>query len=169
MAGGMASALSHSGHAEGTTQAAVSDGTITIRDTANQQQSVDDLSRDTEHANDSISPIFDKEKEQKRLQSVQLVQDIGSQVSDIARTQGQLAGLAAQKDPDALDNARAQLLAEHKAVTDDAASQRAYDNAMQQYGTGSDIQRAIQGVTAGLTGLAAGEQCCRRSGGRRIG
>lgn len=35
-------------------------------------------------------------------------------------------------------------------------SQRAYDNAMQQYGTGSDIQRAIQGVTAGLSGLAGG-------------
>lgn len=156
MAGGMASALSHSGHAEGTTQAAVSNGTITIRDTANQQQDVADLSRDTEHANDSISPIFDKEKEQKRLQAVQLVQDIGSQASDIARTQGQLAGLAAQKDPEALDNARAQLLAEHKTVTDEMVSQQAYDNAMQQYGTGSDIQRAIQGVTAGLSGLAGG-------------
>ncbi|TNV16432.1 filamentous hemagglutinin N-terminal domain-containing protein, partial [Buttiauxella sp. B2] len=49
------------GHEEGTTQAAVADGAITIRNKENQQQDVADLSRDTEHANDSISPIFDKE------------------------------------------------------------------------------------------------------------
>lgn len=48
------------------------------------------LSHDVEHANDSISPIFDKEKEQRRLQQVQLIADIGNQVSDIVRTQGQL-------------------------------------------------------------------------------
>ncbi|WP_155483882.1 hemagglutinin repeat-containing protein, partial [Trabulsiella odontotermitis] len=62
-AGNMANTLlaggGNSGHAEGTTQAAVSDGTIIIRDKANQKQDVADLSRDTEHANGSISPIFD--------------------------------------------------------------------------------------------------------------
>jgi filamentous hemagglutinin len=59
---------------------------------------VADLSRDTEHANDSISPIFDKEKEQNRLKAVGMISDIGSQVADIARTQGDLNGLkAAQK------------------------------------------------------------------------
>lgn len=156
MTGGMVSAMSGSGHAEGMTQSAISKGTITVRDAENQQQDVAGLSRDTEHANDSISPIFDKEKEQQRLQAVQLISDIGSQVSDIVRTEGQLAALKAQKDIVALESARAQLLKEHKTVTDEAVSQRVYDNAMQQYGTGSDIQRAIQGVTAGLSGLAGG-------------
>lgn len=70
-AGNMANTLlagaGGAGHAEGTTQSAVAQGTIIVRDKANQQQNVDDLSRDTEHANDSISPIFNKEKEQKRL------------------------------------------------------------------------------------------------------
>jgi len=88
MPGGMVSAGGSSGHAEGTTQAAVANGTITVRDTANQQQDVADLSRDTAHANDSLSPIFDKEKEQKRLQAVSLISEIGSQAMDIARSSG---------------------------------------------------------------------------------
>ncbi|EOK7562620.1 contact-dependent inhibition toxin CdiA, partial [Escherichia coli] len=86
MPGGMMSAGGHSGHAEGTTQAAVAEGTITIRDRDNQKQNLANLSRDPAHANDSISPIFDKEKEQRRLQTVGLISDIGSQVADIART-----------------------------------------------------------------------------------
>ncbi|EKR8310430.1 contact-dependent inhibition toxin CdiA, partial [Escherichia coli] len=69
MPGGMMSAGGHSGHAEGTTQAAVAEGTITIRDRDNQKQNLANLSRDPAHANDSISPIFDKEKEQRRLQT----------------------------------------------------------------------------------------------------
>lgn len=81
----MISAAGNSGHAEGTTQAAVADGTITIRDKAGQKQDVANLSRDTEHANGSISPIFDKEKEQNRLKAVGLISDIGGQAADIAR------------------------------------------------------------------------------------
>ncbi|MEQ7109645.1 hemagglutinin repeat-containing protein, partial [Enterobacter cloacae] len=98
-AGNMANALlaggGNSGHAEGTTQAAVSEGTLIIRDKENQKQDVADLSRDAEHANGSISPIFDKEKEQQRLQEVQLIGEIGSQVVDIANTQGEINGLNA--------------------------------------------------------------------------
>ena len=60
------SAAGGSGHAEGSTKAAVSDGNIIIRNRDAQQQDLSGLSRDTEHANDcSISPIFDKEKEQR--------------------------------------------------------------------------------------------------------
>ncbi|EEV8855729.1 Contact-dependent inhibitor A, partial [Escherichia coli] len=43
MPGGMISAGGHSGHAEGTTQAAVAEGTITIRDRDNQKQNLADL------------------------------------------------------------------------------------------------------------------------------
>ena len=157
MPGGMIVAGGSSGHAEGTTRAAVSEGTITVRDQANQQQDVADLSRDTEHANGSISPIFDKEKEQKRLQMVGLIGEIGSQAMDIARTQGELAGRAAAKDPQALDEARQQLAREGKPVTDKAVTERAYGNAMAQYGTGSPIQRGIQAATAALSGLAGGD------------
>ncbi|HBU0448956.1 TPA: hemagglutinin, partial [Klebsiella pneumoniae] len=98
MPGGMIAAAGNSGHAEGTTQAAVADGTIIIRDKDNQKQDVANLSRDTEHANDSISPIFDKEKEQNRLKEIGMISDIGGQVADIARTQGELSALKAAQD-----------------------------------------------------------------------
>ncbi|EMV5287112.1 hypothetical protein AACL66_003844 [Escherichia coli] len=87
----MISAGGHSGHAEGTTQAAVAEGTITIRDRDNQKQNLANLSRDPAHANDSISPIFDKEKEQRRLQTVGLISDIGSQVMEQMKGELRLA------------------------------------------------------------------------------
>nr|WP_191488343.1 hypothetical protein [Pseudomonas sp. FEN] len=36
----------------------------------------------------ALSPIFDKEKEQKRLRQAQLIGEIGNQAIDIIRTQG---------------------------------------------------------------------------------
>lgn len=154
--GGMISAAGNKGHKEGTTQAAVAEGSLTIRDKANQKQDVAELSRDTEHANDSISPIFDKEKEQNRLNAVGMISDIGSQVADIARTQGDLNGLkAAQKETgvtlpaNATEKQRQDYLAKLRDT-------QAYKNVMVTYGTGSDMQRGIQAATAALQGLAGG-------------
>nr|WP_050290343.1 hypothetical protein [Yersinia kristensenii] len=62
---------------------AVIASTITIRDSDKQQQNVADLSRDTDNANGSIGPIFDKEKEQNRLKEAQLIGEIGGQAMDI--------------------------------------------------------------------------------------
>ncbi|HBI7562037.1 TPA: contact-dependent inhibition effector tRNA nuclease, partial [Escherichia coli] len=154
MPGGMISAGGHSGHAEGTTQAAVADGTITIRDRDNQKQNLANLSRDPAHANDSISPIFDKEKEQRRLQTVGLISDIGSQVADIARTQGELNALKAAKEATSETlpaNATEKQRQEYLAKLRDT---QAYRNEMAKYGTGSEIQRGIQAATAALQGLA---------------
>ncbi|MGS7190783.1 hemagglutinin repeat-containing protein [Enterobacter cloacae subsp. dissolvens] len=164
-AGNMANALlaggGNSGHAEGSTQAAVSEGTLIIRDKENQKQDVADMSRDAEHANGSISPIFDKEKEQQRLQEVQLIGEIGSQAVDIANTQGEINGL----------NAGRKELAE-KGITEPGAdasdeAKAAYQNALREtgayktttakYGTGSDLQRGIQAATAALQGLAGSD------------
>ncbi|EFT3110536.1 VENN motif pre-toxin domain-containing protein [Escherichia coli] len=156
MPGGMISAGGHSGHAEGTTQAAVADGTIIIRDRDNQKQNLANLSRDPAHANDSISPIFDKEKEQRRLQTVGLISDIGSQVADIARTQGELNALKAAKEAtgetlpaNATEKQRQEYLAKLRDT-------QAYRNEMAKYGTGSEIQRGIQAATAALQGLVGG-------------
>ncbi|MCN8549062.1 hemagglutinin repeat-containing protein, partial [Escherichia coli] len=156
MPGGMISAGGHSGYAEGTTQAAVADGTITIRDRDNQKQNLANLSRDPAHANDSISPIFDKEKEQRRLQTVGLISDIGSQVADIARTQGELNALKAAKEATSETlpaNATEKQRQEYLAKLRDT---QAYRNEMAKYGTGSEIQRGIQAATAALQGLAGG-------------
>uniref|UniRef100_UPI0030F40E3C DNA/RNA non-specific endonuclease n=1 Tax=Escherichia coli TaxID=562 RepID=UPI0030F40E3C len=105
---------------------------------------------------DSISPIFDKEKEQRRLQTVGLISDIGSQVADIARTQGELNALKAAKE--AIDetlpaNATEKQRQEYLAKLRDT---QAYRDEMAKYGTGSEIQRGIQAATAALQGLAGG-------------
>lgn len=157
MSGGMLSVANNSGHAEGTTKAGVSEGTLIIRNEDKQQQDTAQLNRDTVHANDgSISPIFNKEKEQSRLKQAQLIGEIGGQAMDVIRTQGEIAGLKAQKDPAALAQARVELESNAKGqpVSDAAVMKQAYDNAMREYGTGSDLQKAAQAVTGALTALA---------------
>ncbi|WP_145546457.1 hemagglutinin repeat-containing protein [Yersinia intermedia] len=151
------SGLGNDGHADGTTQSAVSDGTITIRDTDKQQQNVDDLSRDTDNANGSIGPIFDKEKEQNRLKEAQLIGEIGGQVSDIVRTQGKIAEEKALKDPEAIQAAK-ETLAKKGILTptEEQLTNQIRSTAMAPYGTGSALQQGIQAATAAIQGLAGG-------------
>ncbi|EOV9631817.1 hemagglutinin repeat-containing protein [Cronobacter dublinensis] len=171
--------LGSSGHAEGTTQAAVSEGTITIRDKANQQQNLADLSRDTAHANDSISPIFNKEKEQNRLQAAQLISDIGLQASDIVKTQGaieaaqkansQMASATQAQKNKALEELKAQN--PKKQYSDKEINQQVWQNFFNNaqknsdYGTGGKYQRAVQAVTAAVQGLAGGNVQAALAGG----
>ncbi len=155
LTGGIISAAGNSGHAEGTTQAAVAAGNITIRDRVNQAQDVAGLSRDTDNANGSIGQIFDKEKEQKRLQTAQLISDIGGQAADIARTQGELNALKAAKEKVGELKANA-TDEERKAYQESLRNSSAYQDEMKKYGTGSDIQRGIQAATAAIQGLAGG-------------
>ncbi|EXU75337.1 VENN motif pre-toxin domain-containing protein, partial [Erwinia mallotivora] len=164
-AGNMANTLlagaGGSGHAEGTTQSAVSAGTIVVRDGASQQQDVTTLSRDAAGANDSISPIFNKEKEQQRLQMAQLIGEVGAQAGDIARTEGQIratnagkAELAAKGIKEPGENATKEDWANYnKALTETSG----YKTAQQQWGTGSAIQQGIQAATAAVQGLAGGD------------
>ncbi|EKN6369475.1 adhesin [Yersinia enterocolitica] len=156
--GGIApTGMSNDVHAKGTTQAAVSDGHITIPDTDKQQQNVTDLSRDVEHANNALSPIFDKEKEQNRLRKINLIGDIGNQVADIARTQGKIAEEKALKDPKAIQAAK-EALAENGNLTptNKQLVEQIRNTASASYGTGSDLQRAIQAATAITQGLTGG-------------
>ncbi|HDQ6897234.1 TPA: hemagglutinin repeat-containing protein, partial [Escherichia coli O174:H8] len=170
-AGNMANNLlvgaNHEGHADSTTQSAVSAGNITIRDTKSQKQDVADLNRDAAHANQTLSPIFDREKEQQRLQMAQLTGEIGNQVADIARTEGQIAGEKAKRDPAALNQARAELEAAGKPFTEQDVAQRAYNNGMAAsgFGTGGKYQQAIQAATAAVQGLAGGNLRAALAGG----
>ncbi len=141
--------------ADGSSHAAISNGTITVRDKENQQQDIAGLSRDTAGANGSISPVFDKEKEQSRLQEVQLIGELGGQAADIVRTQGELNGLSVAKKV-------------HPEMSAEALKNTpAYRAEMSKYGTGSDLQRGIQAATAALQGLSGGDmagalagRCC---------
>ncbi|MGC0809679.1 VENN motif pre-toxin domain-containing protein [Pantoea agglomerans] len=156
MANGMLAGLNDSGSADSTTKSAVSEGTIVIRDKEKQKQDVAGLSRDVANANPGLDVIFDKEKEQNRLKAAQLIGEIGAQAGDIARKQGQIAGMKAQQDPAALQAAREQLAASGKPYTEADISQRAYDNAMKPFGTGSSLQQGISAVTAAVQGLSGG-------------
>ncbi|MEQ9908091.1 VENN motif pre-toxin domain-containing protein [Pectobacterium odoriferum] len=123
-------------------------------------QDITTLSRDVEHANNALSPIFNKEKEQKRLKQAQLIGEIGAQVMDIVRTEGELkAQKAAEAKGDAKVNrpqdcdSAQEWEAYKKALTESPT----YKAEMQKYGTGSDFQRAAQAATAAIQALAGGD------------
>ncbi|WP_230587101.1 VENN motif pre-toxin domain-containing protein, partial [Pectobacterium atrosepticum] len=167
------------GNAASTTRAAVSNGQLVIRDEASQRQDVAQLSNDVEHANQTLSPIFDKEKEQKRLQQMQVIAEISSQVIDIAGTHGAIiATKAAKEEADAkatgLSDADRKMARDAFAKGDkpnlnptDAEIQKyvyqtTYDKAYTQalnssgFGTGGAIRQGIMAVSAAVQGLAGG-------------
>ncbi|WP_261371693.1 hemagglutinin repeat-containing protein [Yersinia aleksiciae] len=173
------SGLGNDGHAEGTTQAAVSEGNITIRDTDKQQQNVDDLSRDVDNANGSINPIFDKEKEQSRLKEAQLIGEIGGQAMDIARTQGKIIATNAANErmknvtPEDIAAAEKQWKKANpdKVPTAEDINNQIYQTAYNQafnesgLGTGGAVQRAMQAATAAVQGLAGGNMAAALANG----
>ncbi|NYV50460.1 hypothetical protein HPC53_10620 [Yersinia pestis] len=179
MANGLLVGANNEGHADSTTHAAVSEGTITVRDTDNQQQNVDDLSRDVEQANNALSPIFDKEKEQNRLKEAQLIGEIGSQVGDVFRTQGQIiATQAANEKMQGVSEADREAAKANwekanpgqVATAEDINGQvykTAYDQAFNAsgYGTGGKFQQTVQAATAALQGLAGGDIAKAIAGG----
>ncbi|WP_448511158.1 hemagglutinin repeat-containing protein, partial [Photorhabdus sp. MH8.4] len=157
------------GHTQSTTHAAVSDGTLIIRDKDHQQQDITALSRDTDHANNALSPIFDKEKEQQRLKQAQLIGEISAQVIDIAGTEGAIIATKAAhakleniSDP---DREAAIKLLKDKGKTDitpalikDQIYKTAYNAALNEsgLGTGGKYHTALQAATAAIQGLAGG-------------
>ncbi|MEN3753888.1 polymorphic toxin type 25 domain-containing protein [Mangrovibacter sp. SLW1] len=118
------------------------------------------LSRDVAHANQTLSPIFDLEKEQNRLQAVQMIGEIGSQVGDIARTEGQLRAIEAGKAELAKNGTKEPEAGasqdEWNRYNKSVENTESYKSTEQRYGTGSDLQRAITAATAAISGLASG-------------
>lgn len=179
MANGLLVGANRDGHDSSTTHAAVSDGTLIVRDPNRQVQDVNQLSRDVAHANQTLSPIFDKEKEQERLQQAQLIGEIGNQVADIARTEGSIRATNAAKEK--LNHVNAQDLQEAKAAWEKANPgktatledingqiyQTAYNDALSAsgFGTGGQYQQAIQAATAAVQGLAGSDLSAALAGG----
>ncbi|SHN27059.1 filamentous hemagglutinin family N-terminal domain-containing protein [Pseudomonas asturiensis] len=149
------------GNDKSTTYSAISNGEVTVRDQARQQQDVNTLSRDVAHANNSLSPIFDKEKEQKRLRQAQLIADIGNQSMDIIRTQGSIeaakAGQAELKDKHMPGEDPNASYKDRQAYVEALQETKAYKSTMDKYGTGSSLQRGAQAFTAAVQGLATGD------------
>ncbi|MEE4408520.1 MULTISPECIES: VENN motif pre-toxin domain-containing protein [unclassified Serratia (in: enterobacteria)] len=169
MANGLLVGANNSGHDSSTTHAAVSDGTIVIRDQDKQTQNVSDLSRDVEHANQTLSPIFDKEKEQKRLQQAQLIGEIGNQAMDIARTEGDIrsinAGKAELEKNGIKEPGRDATKEQWKAYNEKQHATDSYKMTQKQWGTGSSVQQGMQAATAAIQGLAGGNIAKTIAGG----
>uniref|UniRef100_UPI0038734FDE two-partner secretion domain-containing protein n=1 Tax=Klebsiella aerogenes TaxID=548 RepID=UPI0038734FDE len=164
-ASGLLMGANGSGSDSSLTRAAVSEGSIVIRDGANQQQDVTGLSRDAAHANQTLSPIFDKEKEQNRLATAQKIGEIGRQVSDVLVTQGKLNAQAAQSDPAARAAARAKLVAGgNGSPSEEQISAQVSRTATADYDTGGKYQKVAQAVTAAMQGLAGGNLAQAASG-----
>ncbi|EMM6516278.1 hemagglutinin repeat-containing protein [Enterobacter ludwigii] len=170
MANSLLTGVNSSGSAEGTTSSAISGGNIIIRDKDSQQQNVDDLSRDTANANGSIGQIFDKEKEQQKIDQAQLIGEISNQATDIARTEGDIAATKAaqekMKNVTGADRAAALTALEKQGKTEITETdiqnqiyQTAYNEAMNAsgLGTGGKYQQMIQAASAAAQGLAGGD------------
>ncbi|GME30529.1 MULTISPECIES: VENN motif pre-toxin domain-containing protein [unclassified Pantoea] len=151
------SGLNNKGHAEGTTRAAVADGTIIVRDQSRQTQDVSALSRDIEHASDSISAIFDKEKEQKRLQTAQLAGEISGQMTNIVTTMGDIKGLEKAQSAKNAETLPAGATEKQRGEwLEKMRDSPEYQAEMKQWGIGSTSQKVAQTVGSILTGLVTG-------------
>jgi filamentous hemagglutinin len=118
---------------------------------------VADLSRDTEHANDSISAIFDKEKEQKRLQTAQLAGEISGQMTNIVTTMGDIKGLEkAQSAKNAETLPAGATEKQRREWLEKMRDSPEYQAEMKQWGIGSTSQKVAQTVGSILTGLVTG-------------
>ncbi|WP_272690621.1 RNase A-like domain-containing protein, partial [Providencia sp. PROV090] len=137
--------VNNKGKDSNTTHSAVSEGEITIRDKDNQKQDINELSRDTDNAHEKLNTIFDKEKEQKRIEQNQLIGEIGQQITDVALTEATI-------------NATKEVNKNHPTLTG-----KERDEAIQAeinksgWGVGGDNRRLVEAGTALVQGLASGD------------
>lgn len=150
------SAVQTSGDGSSTTRSAVSDGTLIVRN-ADQQQDVSTLSRDVEHANQTLSPIFDKAAEQKRLQKAQLIGSIASSTMTTILTERQLyanqQGIEEVGEKPGANASPDQRKEYWNAVT----SSSAYKKAMEGYGPDDTWVKAGNAAVTAIGALAGGD------------
>ncbi|MEA9393672.1 VENN motif pre-toxin domain-containing protein, partial [Acerihabitans sp. TG2] len=154
-----------SGHASSHTRAAVSEGTLTVRQVAQQRQELSGLSRDAAGAHQALSPIFDKEKEQQRLQEVKLITDICGQLMDIAGTSAAITAAEAASEAKHRNSAADRQAAREQLATGDNPNQspteaqikqQIYDTAYNlnlshsALGTGGHYRQALQAAVGVL-------------------
>ncbi|WP_272677301.1 VENN motif pre-toxin domain-containing protein [Providencia huaxiensis] len=144
-AGSLLTNVNNKGKDSNTTHSAVSEGEITIRDKDNQKQDINELSRDTDNAHEKLNTIFDKEKEQKRIEKTQLVGELGKQITDIAVTN---ETIKATKD---VDREHPELSSKER---EDAIQAQVNKS---EWGVGGDNRRIVESGTALIQGLISGD------------
>ncbi|WP_313700251.1 VENN motif pre-toxin domain-containing protein [Pantoea sp.] len=144
----------------------MANGTLIVRDQNRQTQDVSALSRDTEHANDSISAIFDKEKEQERLQTAQLAGEISGQMTNIVTTMGDIKGLEKAQSAKNAETLPAGATEKQRGEwLEKMRDSPEYQAEMKQWGIGSTSQKVAQTVGSILTGLVTGNAAQAVAGG----
>ncbi|WP_430876404.1 VENN motif pre-toxin domain-containing protein [Gilliamella sp. G0441] len=106
---GVPTAYQNSDSDSSTTKSAVEKGELIIRNKEQQKQDINELSWDTESANNPLKQIFDKQKELDKIETVELIKDIAQQAKSVMNKYDRIQ---AQNDVDKNKDALSKLEAE---------------------------------------------------------
>ncbi|MCX8728650.1 hemagglutinin repeat-containing protein [Gilliamella sp. B2838] len=177
---GVPTAYQNSDKDSSTTKSAVENGQLIIRNQDEQKQDINELSRDTESANNPLKQIFDKQKELDKIETVELIKDIAQQTKDVVNKYDRIQ---AQNDVDKNKDALSRLEAAkaYEKLTDDEKAKISFekyyeDNKDYWYysavdtqlasnlkngknlGTmGGDVSKGIDSAVAIVTGIISGD------------
>ncbi|WP_277850390.1 hypothetical protein [Moellerella wisconsensis] len=170
-AGSLLTNVNNTGKDSNTTHSAVSEGEIVIRDKDNQKQDINDLSRDTDNAHEKLNTIFDKEKEQKRIEKTQLIGELGKQITDIAVTNERIKATKKEREnfdktpvtdderKKAIDSIKDPNVKGDETAIRDAVLNDRIEKSVQasEWGVGGDKRRIVESGTALIQGLVNGD------------
>ncbi|WP_176701086.1 VENN motif pre-toxin domain-containing protein, partial [Gilliamella sp. Bif1-4] len=143
-----------------TTHSAVSEGTIIIRNKDAQKQDINELSRDTEQANNELKHIFNKQKEQDIIDQTQLVSEIGGETLTMLNHIDRIRAESKAKEAVEKEQEKA---ADKGIVLTDEQQQKIYEDAYKESmnqgmtAMGSDTRQGIDMAVSLINGLISGD------------
>ncbi|WP_176700587.1 hemagglutinin repeat-containing protein, partial [Gilliamella sp. App4-10] len=143
-----------------TTHSAVSTGTMVIRHESEQQQAINELSRDTEHASHALKHIFNKDKEQSIIDQTRLVSEIGGETLTMLNHIDRIS--ATSKAKEAL-NKEQEKAKNNKTVLTDEQQQKIYEDAYKEAmnqgmsAMGSETRQGIDMAVNLINGIISGD------------
>ncbi|MCO6551420.1 MAG: hemagglutinin repeat-containing protein [Gilliamella sp.] len=145
---------------QSTTHSAVSEGTIIIRNKDDQKQDINELSRDTEQANNELKHIFNKQKEQDIIDQTQLVSEIGGETLTMLNHIDRIRAESKAKEAVEKEQEKA---ADKGIVLTDKQQQKIYEDAYKESmnqgmsAMGSDTRQGIDMAVSIINGLISGD------------
>ncbi|OCG38884.1 VENN motif pre-toxin domain-containing protein [Gilliamella sp. Bif1-4] len=141
-----------------TTHSAVSEGTIIIRNKDAQKQDINELSHDTEQANNELKHIFNKQKEQDIIDQTHLVSEIGGETLTMLNHIDRIR--AESKAKEAVEKKKEK--SKNKGLTEEEQQkiyEDAYKKAMNEgmSAMGSDTRQGIDMAVSIINGLISGD------------
>ncbi|KDN09383.1 filamentous hemagglutinin family outer membrane protein [Gilliamella apicola] len=143
-----------------TTHSAVSEGTIIIRNKDDQKQDINELSHDTEQANNELKHIFNKQKEQDIIDQTQLVSEIGGETLTMLNHIDRIRAESKAKEAVEKEQEKA---ADKGIVLTDKQQQKIYEDAYKKAmnegmsAMGSDTRQGIDMAVSIINGLISGD------------